>query len=436
MPDVIAIARQGLAVGGPAEVGFDKVTLGYVPGSVLRGALASAWIREHGIPDAGSRREEFVGLFERDVRYGPLFQDGTAVVPLTAIWCKYPATGACREWSADAAVDGEANTCPHCGGGTDAGKGEVTGVRTRRVLRTELDDDGRPLDEHLYARHELEAGAAYRGRLTGSHPWLLEAREIWLGGRTSTRGLAAVQVVPDPDEPARAVRASARPDGALVVRLASPAIVVDDAGRPTMDPVPEILRVLGMPRAEVTRRCWTRPVRVGGWHAASGLPKPTELAMELGSVAVLGFRGQPGAERLQRLAEEGIGLRRVEGFGSVELNPAPWRRAATAGPPADQAAAPSVLAALRVHGLLRAEATVRWLVSRCRLVLVERERDPGFSVAALLTERVPVFFDDAQADAVTDLFASPRLAAAIPLLEQELERLTGGEAVSTIGGSP
>ena len=75
-----------------------------VPGSVLRGALASVWIGEHGIPDAANRRrEEFIALFERDVRYGPLFQDGTAVVPLSAIWCKYPATDACREWSADAA---------------------------------------------------------------------------------------------------------------------------------------------------------------------------------------------------------------------------------------------------------------------------------------------------------------------------------------------
>jgi CRISPR-associated protein Csx10 len=440
MPEVIAIARQGLAVGGPAEVGFDKATLGYVPGSVLRGALASVWIGEHGIPDAANRRrEEFIALFERDVRYGPLFQDGTSVVPLSAIWCKYPATGACREWSADAAVDGEAGTCPHCGGGTETGRGDVAGVRTRRVLRTELDGDGRPLDGHLYARHELEAGVAYRGHLAGDHPWLRETREVWLGGRTSTRGLATVQVSFGSDA-VPVVPASARADGALVVRLTSPAIIVDDAGRPTLDPVPEILRVLGMPGSAVEQtRCWTRPVRVGGWHAASGLPKPAEIAMELGSVLVLRFGEEPGAARLQRLAREGIGLRRIEGSGSVELNPAPWRRAPVGRVPAGEAAAeagPSVLAALREHGLLREETTVRWLVSRCRLVLVERERDPGFSVAPLLTERVAVFFDDAQADAVTGLFASPRLAAAIPLLEQELERLTGGGPGTASGGNP
>jgi CRISPR-associated protein Csx10 len=439
MPEVIAVARQGLAVGGPAEVGFDKVTLRYVPGSTLRGALATVWIQEHGIPDAANpRRDEFVELFERDIRYGPLFQDGTTVVPLSAIWCKYPATIACEGWSADAAVDGGTTICPHCGIGTDTGKGEVTGVRVRRVLRTKLDESGRPLDGHLYARHELESGLTYRGHLTGTHPWLHETREIWLGGRTSTRGLATIQVVPDPDRPAAPViPPSARADGALIVRLTSPAIIVDDAGRATFDPIPEILRGLGMPRSSVeSSRCWTRPVRIGGWHVASGLPKPVELAMELGSVVLLRLREPPAMEGLQRLAADGIGLRRIEGFGSIQVNPPPWRRIQP--PPAAPAAVTpelSVLEGLSEHGLLRDETVVRWLIDRCQLVLVERERDPHFSFAFLFEERVAVFFDDAQADAVSQLFVSTRLPAAIPLLEQVLEGLTSREPEYTPGGS-
>ena len=438
MPEVTAIARQGLAIGGPAEVGFDKTTLPYVPGSTLRGALASAWISEYGIPEAGNpRREEFIGLFERDIRYGPLFQDGAAVVPLSAIWCKYPSTAACEQWSADAAVDGDVSVCPHCGQGVDTGKGEVTGVRVRRILRTELDDDGRPIEGRLYARHELDSGVAYRGYLTGTHPWLRQTREVWLGGRTSTRGLATLEVVPDAGgSRVPVIPASGRADGALVIRLASPAIIVDDASRPALDPLREILRVLDVPRSAVEQtRCWTRPVRAGGWHAASGLPKPVELAMELGSVLVVRFRDQPGVDSLQRLARDGIGLRRIEGFGSVQVNPVPWRRAGPAGAavPAEQ---PSALAALRDRDLLSDEETVRWLVSRSRLVLVERERDPGYSVAPLLEERVAVFFDDAQADAVAGLFTSPRLATVIPLLEQVLERLTAGNPGTADGGEP
>jgi hypothetical protein len=77
---------------------------------------------------------------------------------------------------------------------------------------------------------------------------------------------------------------------------------------------------------------------------------------------------------------------------------------------------------------------VRWLIDRCRLVFLERERDPRFSFASLLGERVAVFFDDAQADAVTELFASPRLSAAIPLLEQALAQVTTQEPESAPGG--
>lgn len=428
MPEAVAVARQGLAVGGPAEVGFDKETLPYVPGSTLRGALATAWIRQNGIPDSmNPLREEFIGLFERDVRYGPLFQEGTAVTPLSAVWCKYPSTSVCAAWSTDAAVDGDVTACPHCGKGIDTGKGEVADVRVRRILRTRLDEQGRALDANLFARHELEPGLTYRGQVTGHHPWLAEPREIWLGGRTSTCGLADIHVADVKDElDAREIPVSPRLDGALVVRFASPAVIVDDAGRASHNPAREILRVLGMPPATLLScRCWTRPVRVGGWHAASGLPKPVELAMAMGSVAVLHLDQEPSQEQLRRLADSGIGLRKVEGFGAVDVNPAPWRRAAAEPPaqPTEPARPPAPVARLRELALLQDETVLRWLIDRSRLVMIERERDPRFKPSSLLAERVAVYFDDAQADAVSELFSSPALPAAVPVLEHALDQL-------------
>lgn len=429
MPEVIVFAKQGLAIGGPAEVGFDKGTLHYVPGSTLRGALAAAWIQRYGIPDTSNqRRDEFIGLFERDIRYGPLFQDGTSITPLSARWCKYPATPACEVWSADAATDPDADACPHCERPADSGKGEVAGVRVRRVVRTKLDKQGRAEDANLFARHELEPRLTYRGQLAGDHPWLTEPREIWLGGRTTTSGLATFEVAPTAEPPdGQVIPASPRSDGALVVKLTSPALVVDDAGRPIFDPAQEILRVLGLPAAMPRQSmCWTRPVRVGGWHAASGTPKPIEHAMAMGSVVVLHLDPQPAPGRLAKLASDGIGLRRIEGFGAVDINPAAWRRALAQSPRAADAEAPesSVLTRLRDEALLDDETLLRWLVDRCRMVLVERLRDPGFTHGSLLTERVAVYFSDAQADAVGELFSSPRLAAAIPILEQILDQVT------------
>jgi CRISPR-associated protein Csx10 len=442
VPEVIASARQGLALGGPAEVGYDKGTLPYVPGSTVRGALATTWIQQNGIPDASNPlREEFLDLFERDIRYGPLFQQGTAVTPLSAVWCKYPSTSACAAWSADAVVDGDITTCPHCGKGTDTGKGEVTGVRVRRILRTSLDKEGRAVDGNLFARHELESGLTYRGRLAGQHPWLMQPREIWLGGRTSTCGLADIRVTSEPaGQAAPPIAGSPRPDGALVIRLSSPAVVVDDAGRATLDPAKEILRVLGMEaRALRASRCWTRPVRIGGWHAASGLPKPVELAMSMGSAVVLHFDRQPSQDQLRRLASDGVGLRRIEGFGTVDVNPPRWQRPAVEPSPQPTEkgpAMPSIVAPLSDLALLQDETVVRWLVDRCRMVLVERERDPGFRASSLLTERVAVYFDDAQADAVSALFASQQLPAAIPILEQALDHLIASDPGAAPGGQP
>ncbi|MEU8305916.1 RAMP superfamily CRISPR-associated protein [Actinomadura sp. NPDC048955] len=419
---VHATAHQGLAIGGPAEVGFDKRSLPYVPGSTLRGALASVWIREHGKPTADNpRREEFIEIFERSVQFGPLLQEGTELVPLSAAFCKYPRTAECGDWSIDAAVDPDTHLCRHCHQGVETGKGQLQGVRVRRTLRAKLDEHGVPMDGHLFARHELERGLTYRGRLVGQHPWLTQERTIWLGGKTSTNGRTTVRV--DPVSSSVPVPASRRPDGALVIRFTGPAVVVDDAGRPSLDPADEIVRTLGLGRDAVEDSdAWIRPDRVGGWHLASGLPKPAEITIAQGSVIVLHLREQPDPAKLRNLAVEGVGLRRIEGFGTVEVNPPPWRKAQAAPAPA-VTRRQSVLDPLRERDLLNSEETVRWLLNRARRVVIERARNPKYSLEELFRERIPLLFDDAQAAAVWDLFTSDRLATATPMLERELDLL-------------
>jgi CRISPR-associated protein Csx10 len=422
MRETVVTARQGLAIGGPAEVGYDKTTLPYIPGSALRGALAAAWIRDYGPPTPGHpRRAEFIDLFERSTRFGPLLQAGTQVVPLSAVFCKYPTRSDCAGYIADAAVDPDTDRCPHCGAPTATGKGEVEGVHTDRVMRTQLDAQGRAEDGNLFARHELRRGHTYHGYLIGDHPWLTIERQVWLGGKTSTSGRASVRVAAHDTTPH--VATSPRRDRALVLRLDSPAIIVDDAGRPSLDPTGEILRVLDLPPDAVTGpRVWTRPVQVGGWHAASGLPKPTEVALAMGSVIVLHLAVPPDPQGLIRLVTQGIGLRRVEGFGMLSVNPPAWRRALTEDTPTP--AHQPTLEALRRLRLLDNETTVRWLLDRARAVLVARQRGESVNYPQLFTERVPLYFDDQQAAAVRDLFSGPNLAMAVPMLDHHLDRLT------------
>ena len=71
---------------------------------------------------------------------------------------------------------------------------------------------------------------------------------------------------------------------------------------------------------------WTAAVtkheRLRGWNAAHGLPKQDEWMIARGSVYVYRFQGTPEQretliQQLITLSEEGIGLRRNEGFGTV-----------------------------------------------------------------------------------------------------------------------
>jgi hypothetical protein len=57
MLSVSVTTRQRVALGTGSEVGFFTGSHPFVPGSVLRGALAAAWIAEHGPPGQGSSAE-------------------------------------------------------------------------------------------------------------------------------------------------------------------------------------------------------------------------------------------------------------------------------------------------------------------------------------------------------------------------------------------
>jgi CRISPR-associated protein Csx10 len=105
----------------PAQVGDrarnDSVlsTRRYIPGGVVRGALAAAWIAAYGEPGPGSpKRPEFLALFEGRVRYGPLFA-GSAFACLSVLSHKYPATSGCAFDDLDEVDHPDAGTvCPDC----------------------------------------------------------------------------------------------------------------------------------------------------------------------------------------------------------------------------------------------------------------------------------------------------------------------------------
>lgn len=61
-------------------------------------------------------------------------------------------------------------------------------------------------------------------------------------------------------------------------------------------------------------------VRREGWQGRWGLPKPSLVALERGSVLVLDVDGELTAGRVRDVELEGVGRRRAEGYGRVLLN--------------------------------------------------------------------------------------------------------------------
>lgn len=325
MPEVTVTARQSLALGTRPRPGAPGLSHRHIPGSVLRGALAEEWVMDHGEPSAKPQlRPEFVALFERGVRFGPLFAPGSTIVPLSVLTCKYQPDEPCMAGWYDEAWGGVPESCPRCDGPLSRGSGAVihprenTGRHIVRTAHVELTAEGTAEEGKLFTReaiaHRLDGEPArFTGRIVGGGDWLLGEHRLHIGGRRSVAGAVSYQAIPDTSQSPPEVDTSH-----LVVRLLSPGVFVDRAGRPCDVPdVGMLERILGV--SVKIERQWTRRDRVGGWHAAADLPKPEDHVVTAGSTYRLELDKRPDPEAVQALLDRGLGLRRAEGYGWIEV---------------------------------------------------------------------------------------------------------------------
>jgi CRISPR-associated protein Csx10 len=323
------VSELTLALRQPAQIGdrprddFVLSTQEYLPGTVVRGAFAAAWIARYGPPAPGTpRRAEFVRLFEGGVRFGALLRPGTEPGSLAVAGHKYrPDPARCQVVDYDRARgDDPPLQCPDCGSplehatGLDGGRPAVN-----RRTSVAISESGVALRGQLFTRETISPGQGFAGTLIADDPAdldiLRDLGPVRVGGRRTTHGLAEVGIRDGaPPAPQRLTETT------LVVRLRSPGIFADSHGRPRREPGPaELTGVLGVP-ARVARR-WTRWQEVGGWHLASGLPKPAELAVCAGSAFMIEAERPVADVALDALARRGVGLRRHEGFGDLAPPP-------------------------------------------------------------------------------------------------------------------
>jgi hypothetical protein len=132
----------------------------------------------------------------------------------------------------------------------------------------------------------------------------------------------------------------------FTVTLPGGAILLDPTLRYSLDPAEMVTWLPPLPgvaeqsqvvdttagRAAFGGRLWclcafARHERVRGWQAAHGLPRQDEYAVSRGAVYAYHFEGPEAGKQgllaaLQRLQGEGIGARRVEGFGRIMISDA------------------------------------------------------------------------------------------------------------------
>lgn len=328
---VTVTLNETVAPGKNARSDFRQDIHNHVPGSVLRGAVAAVWLRHLG--RAAATTPEFIEIFDGEGSFGPLHSTASPPIPLSVRVHKYEPTPRCRQLWWDAALGDIAESCPRCESPLEFSKGQPRGtVDTTTRTMTALSTDGVALDGSLFSQAALSKGLRLQGWLHGKavNAFCLDGSPVTsllLGSRRSLRGSATVELdhdaVPDPVE-------SVGND--IILRLAAPAVFVDDYGLPGMTPDPiELSEVLGVTALEVTSPAWTRWDEVGGWHAASGLPKPTERAVAAGSTYRVRCAEPPSEAARRTLMARGIGLRRREGFGALFRTEAPRGFAAWTG---------------------------------------------------------------------------------------------------------
>ncbi|HEY6422286.1 MAG TPA: hypothetical protein VIY28_03365 [Pseudonocardiaceae bacterium] len=167
---------------------YRNPTHDHIPGSVLRGGCAAAWICLLGAPEPGqAHRPAFIDAFESDGVFGPLHRAGGLPVPLSVFVHKYRSEPGCRRLWWDRSLGEEATDCPECGQGLRAAKDESP-QRFRSLQRTRaaLTTNGVAEDEKLYRkdslpRHEVLTGWVSAGAVGAFEIGGKPLQRLWLG---------------------------------------------------------------------------------------------------------------------------------------------------------------------------------------------------------------------------------------------------------------
>jgi CRISPR-associated protein Csx10 len=304
----------------------------FIPGGALRGEVLNRYLRQNKVADAAADPACRKLFFDGSVRYlnaYPLNRLGTRTLPRPLSW-RIPKDSR-----------GDPNATVYDLAAADKNWDDLPGLSAPREPFcwrdqgfAELDEPARYLGFHsssatrnvkgkgkstVYRYEAIAAGQDFGavilsndGSLLRSLVPLVDGIETAMGGSRSA-GYGAVHfedvaIVSDWHE---YENDEVPDDDVAIVTLVSDAVLRDHAGQPTTD----LDRVLGWRHVKAFHR--TR--LIGGFNQKWGLPLVQVPALQAGSVVV--YRaGEADRQVLLQAQEEGIGERRLEGFGRVAIN--------------------------------------------------------------------------------------------------------------------
>lgn len=357
-----AYLETPLAISRQRATGNDLLTLEFIPGTTVRGALARLYLQTGAAEDP-----QFVTLFLAEkVRFGDLRIDGCHPWPLSARRCaqhpEHPVTdlllryGAQQEGTAN--IRRECSVCEaklqqpqdYCRFNSDLNKYESCEVAVRRVAHVAIDPELlRSRSGQFHSARVLTRNQKFEGRIWADsessrvlEDFVGSSRNLWVGrGRSRGQGRVAFSIDPDDGASAEGLEQRIRSLNQVAAQafpifrnhilfsctLHSAAILLDEwlLSRHALGPT-DIAEEL----ADYTLlNSFTYQVDIAGWNAGpkAQLPKPEVRALAAGS-SFLFIRASAGddekeyrrlAQILAKIEDEGLGERREEGFGEVRF---------------------------------------------------------------------------------------------------------------------
>ena len=207
--------------------------------------------------------------------------------------------------------------------------------RIGRALGAEVPDGGA-----FFTYNAIQPEQTFQGAVLGSESdlkqlktWLQSPKSVSIGrSRSAQYGKVLFEWIDDDPQLLNdcvewngfnSSQSTANPENTLIITTLSPLLSVNDRGHPIASfPEQEMLKTLGLPDTAKLKlvSSFTRTEAISGYNTHLRLPRQQTQAIEAGSVFKFELDHKPTDEKLLELEQNGLGIRKGEGFGRIAVN--------------------------------------------------------------------------------------------------------------------